>query len=71
MRDGTHWANRFTGHASNVAWRVYSNSVEGRDEARFMRTNSYTSATMDAGVPPDLKNNWFLFRHGQSNFFVF
>jgi hypothetical protein len=71
MGNGAYGANSFTGHAGNIAWGVDSNCIEGGDKTRLLRTNRNTSPAMDAGIPSNLKNNWFFFRHVHSNFFVF
>lgn len=58
-------ANFFAKHTGNIAGCVYCNGIEAACKASRLRTNSHTSATLNAGVPANIKNNSFFCTHHQ------
>ena len=52
--------------ADNMARPIDGDGIEGGDEARFLRANGDTRATVDTGIPIDNKDN----RHNAYQFTV-
>jgi hypothetical protein len=63
MRNRTYRANIFANQTSNNTRCIHRNGIKGADETSIVRTDGYASATIDAGIPTDLKNDGGAFTH--------
>lgn len=63
MRDGGDRANIFADHTRDVAGRVHRNGIKIADEIDRLWANRHARATIDTGVPANLKKNGFIFCH--------
>lgn len=63
-------ANVLTYHAGDIARPLYGNGIKVAYKSGFFWAYGYASPAVDAGVPPNLKNDRLLVSHGVSDFFI-
>jgi len=63
MKNRAYRTNIFAHHTRNIARRIHCNGIKIADKIHRLRANCYTRATMNTGIPANVKDNRFVFTH--------